>query len=691
MSLNSPISNGNSPNLLSTSIQNEAKASQVTLHKDGDRLIMSEKKEIKRSAPKPLPKPNSSATARSFKASAPNNLANGVVAKHVYSPLKDVETKLPWGKRYSPSISAHKRRQKPSTETIGKSKILPTLVQIEGQETKVSQKTSISKDKLKNNLEDYKKFKKEINKINKYAAKNMKALTDEAKMSDQKSFHITGNNANNFSIKEKHIYKLTAKGKYGLTITDNGEVFVNVPASKFAQGGEKEISFAVRLSNSFSIGSRFNPLHLPKIKNSQISVFGLSLTSKDSMKEALRDISGEVKVMNSSIQNTDHILIPKAITHIVTTNEEGVELHKTGVIMPFCDGGDLRNKVFDTKNKAGLAEFKVIAEGVSNGLVELHKAGLSHRDLKPENMMIHNGVVKIADFGGVVSDRDFEYTISTEDLNSFLEMIGKNGESESIREKFKGIDGLRNNNSLNSKIVSELREYAKLLKDKESDPKIKALRLRTNSIVNKYDGRVGSLLFGSGTSAYLPLECEIKADLSTPKDSSKYRDVYSLGVSLFQLTHEISPKEIELEYKSLIKNLANGYSLEIIDNNYDEVATLINEKEKELIIAQIQSLINNKLISNDDKFQHLKEKDIARINQLYKEATKSSANKITDFKELKECAKMPALKKMLDNFKSESKNNPPSEPVDQMILKLLDDIPANRGNAEEALAAIKKF
>ena len=33
------------------------------------------------------------------------------------------------------------------------------------------------------------------------------------------------------------------------------------------------------------------------------------------------------------------------------------------------------------------------------GLEYLHSQGIIHRDLKPENVLLHEGIIKIADFG----------------------------------------------------------------------------------------------------------------------------------------------------------------------------------------------------------------------------------------------------------------------------------------------------
>ena len=44
-------------------------------------------------------------------------------------------------------------------------------------------------------------------------------------------------------------------------------------------------------------------------------------------------------------------------------------------------------------------DFYRFAIGISNGVAYLHSRNTIHRDLKPENVLIHEGVVKICDFG----------------------------------------------------------------------------------------------------------------------------------------------------------------------------------------------------------------------------------------------------------------------------------------------------
>ena len=68
--------------------------------------------------------------------------------------------------------------------------------------------------------------------------------------------------------------------------------------------------------------------------------------------------------------------------------------------MEFCNGGDVDTYV--NKKPNGRLEEKEAVEilrQVVNGFRSVRSIGAVHRDLKAENLMIHNEVVKIADFG----------------------------------------------------------------------------------------------------------------------------------------------------------------------------------------------------------------------------------------------------------------------------------------------------
>lgn len=76
------------------------------------------------------------------------------------------------------------------------------------------------------------------------------------------------------------------------------------------------------------------------------------------------------------------------------------------LIMEYCDGGDLRRQLNNSKNTSGLPEFEVriILKCLSNAISYLHSMKITHRDIKPENIVIKlmkNGekVYKLTDLG----------------------------------------------------------------------------------------------------------------------------------------------------------------------------------------------------------------------------------------------------------------------------------------------------
>lgn len=78
------------------------------------------------------------------------------------------------------------------------------------------------------------------------------------------------------------------------------------------------------------------------------------------------------------------------------------QVHKTKnhlyVIMEFCKDKDLDHYV---KSKTKLVEEEAIGFLIQilNGFRDLFKFRVMHRDLKPANILLHDKVVKIADFG----------------------------------------------------------------------------------------------------------------------------------------------------------------------------------------------------------------------------------------------------------------------------------------------------
>ena len=72
--------------------------------------------------------------------------------------------------------------------------------------------------------------------------------------------------------------------------------------------------------------------------------------------------------------------------------------NNTYYVYEYCNGGDLEKYL---KNKRRLSEKETmgILKNLLNAFRDLRKNNIIHRDIKPSNVMLHNGTVKIGDFG----------------------------------------------------------------------------------------------------------------------------------------------------------------------------------------------------------------------------------------------------------------------------------------------------
>lgn len=71
--------------------------------------------------------------------------------------------------------------------------------------------------------------------------------------------------------------------------------------------------------------------------------------------------------------------------------------------MEYCNSGTLDQyieKKCQTKPKClSETEAKIIMKQTVTGFQTLYEKHIVHRDLKPQNLLMHDGVLKIADFG----------------------------------------------------------------------------------------------------------------------------------------------------------------------------------------------------------------------------------------------------------------------------------------------------
>ncbi|KRX06976.1 Protein kinase-like domain [Pseudocohnilembus persalinus] len=69
------------------------------------------------------------------------------------------------------------------------------------------------------------------------------------------------------------------------------------------------------------------------------------------------------------------------------------------MILDFCDGGDLRNYLEKKNKKLSEGEAVEFFKQIVKGYQAVYEQKIIHRDLKPENILLHQGQIKIGDFG----------------------------------------------------------------------------------------------------------------------------------------------------------------------------------------------------------------------------------------------------------------------------------------------------
>ncbi len=72
--------------------------------------------------------------------------------------------------------------------------------------------------------------------------------------------------------------------------------------------------------------------------------------------------------------------------------------NNTYIIAEYCNGGDLRD-VVRQRGRLSEGEALSIVRQILHGYAELLRHGMIHRDIKPANILIHDGMMKLTDFG----------------------------------------------------------------------------------------------------------------------------------------------------------------------------------------------------------------------------------------------------------------------------------------------------
>jgi len=120
-----------------------------------------------------------------------------------------------------------------------------------------------------------------------------------------------------------------------------------------------------------------------KISNRLVAIKKLKNAEADEQEDIIHEIESVSKLANQNIVSYYHHFWHDKQLYLV---------------MEFCDGGNLRDKIRD-KNVTPATVFSWIRT-IADCLNEVHKKGIIHHDIKPDNILFtNNGTIKISDFG----------------------------------------------------------------------------------------------------------------------------------------------------------------------------------------------------------------------------------------------------------------------------------------------------
>ena len=97
--------------------------------------------------------------------------------------------------------------------------------------------------------------------------------------------------------------------------------------------------------------------------------------------------------------------------HILPTYDSGIAEGRLYFVMPFVDGGSLRQRL-DAATALPVDEALRIAHDIAIALAHAHDLGVVHRDVKPENIMFYHGHACLADFGVARAIEQMDATIT---------------------------------------------------------------------------------------------------------------------------------------------------------------------------------------------------------------------------------------------------------------------------------------
>jgi 5'-AMP-activated protein kinase, catalytic alpha subunit len=123
--------------------------------------------------------------------------------------------------------------------------------------------------------------------------------------------------------------------------------------------------------------------------------------NKNGQEFAIKSLELEqIKTLGLSTQVEREISHLKKLHHVNIIKLHEVLKSNTRIFLvcELANSGDLFDMIA-TKHKLSESTARELFKQIVSGVAYCHEHGIAHRDLKPENILLHNGIVKISDFG----------------------------------------------------------------------------------------------------------------------------------------------------------------------------------------------------------------------------------------------------------------------------------------------------
>ncbi|EAR92952.1 Serine/Threonine kinase domain protein (macronuclear) [Tetrahymena thermophila SB210] len=133
-------------------------------------------------------------------------------------------------------------------------------------------------------------------------------------------------------------------------------------------------------------------------------VYEAAEQNNQSKRYAVKVIPSQIfqQSMSNSQMLQKEIDVLKKLRHenLVCLHEISQSPNNLYLFLDYCNGGDL-SKYIDNKPQKRLTESEALEffKQFVNGYQHLYQSKIIHRDIKPENLMLHNGKIKLGDFG----------------------------------------------------------------------------------------------------------------------------------------------------------------------------------------------------------------------------------------------------------------------------------------------------